>query len=541
MDVAQSIPAAKLEYTGHAPARAHRPRAALMEGPRPLLSDRILNFADRHRYKLFAALVGLYLLGINGHWRLEPDSALYLNIGRNLANGLGYTYHGEAHHLAFPGLPVMFAGAFKLFHTSRPEPLLGITMLIGAATLGLTYRLFLLHAGRPTAVLMTFGLGISRLFYRYCFELLSDMPFLLGVMAFLVGYEAVFHRREMGECDAGAAARARWYDWVLLVGGLALAVAMRPAMWALLMAIVLAMAWSAIRGPRRWPQLVGCLAVVGVGILFWKIDPRHAGNYSMGQYEDQLFDSTLPHLGLLLHQMFFEYVPRLFEATLCQALFGCRLGAGLNTLAGIVVLAVGVSLFWQRPLWGLWIVMTIAMMLIAVKPLDRYFLEVLPLLVYGWWRGIRWLNWRMGGPWGNRLFLALFVFGGFTNLCRTGEFVVEQRGVPFLDHYKEGRYASMDKVARLVRDHIGPNDWVLAPPKFARILTFLSHRKAVEPVAQTQLDPARQAVYVLEPLDEPVRNWLMQTEATLGPPIGPVVQSPYDPSPWRLHRVIPHP
>ena len=503
------------------------------------LSDQILAFADRHRHKLLVALLALYALGFNGQWRLEPDSALYLTIGRNLADGNGYTYHAQRHHLAFPGPPFLFAGAFKLFHTQRLLPELVLMFLIGLATLGLTYRLFLLHAGRPTAVLMTFGLGISRLFYRYCFELLSDMPFLLGVMAFLVGYEAIFHRPDSTPgrgADGEAMASTGWYDWLLLAGGLGVAVVMRPAMWALLVAIVLALAWSAVRGPRRLPQVATCLAVLASAVVFWKLDPRHAGN-SMGQYEDALFEVKFSHIGPLLHQMIFEYAPRLFEATLSQALFGARLGVGLNTLAGIMILVVAAGLFWHRPLWGLWVAMTIVLMLVAVKPLDRYFLEALPLLVYAWWQGIRWLNHRIRQPWGDWLFAGLFLLGGMTNLARTGEFITEQRWVPFLNHYKEGRFASTDKVVRLLNANVPRDGWVLAPPKFGRILTFLSHRKAVEINMEPYLDPTRHSIYVLEPLDEPVLQWLRVKSAHMGPMIGPSIQSKFDPAPWRLHRV----
>src|SRR3712207_6057105 len=55
----------------------------------PRAYERVLAFVDRNRYRLYAALAVLYLLGFNGQWRPEPDSALYLAIGRNLARGEG--------------------------------------------------------------------------------------------------------------------------------------------------------------------------------------------------------------------------------------------------------------------------------------------------------------------------------------------------------------------------------------------------------------------------------------------------------------------
>ena len=539
------------------------------------LAERVLALAERHRYKLFAVLLVWYLLGFNGQWRLEPDSALYLTIGRNLAEGWGYTYHGEPHRLAFPGPPLLFAATFKLFHTQSLLPAVGLMLAIGLATLALTYRLFLLYAGRPTAVLMAFGLGISRLFYRYCFELLSDMPFLLGVMAFLAGYEAVFYRREASgneECRPGP--RARWFDWLLLIGGLLVAVVMRPTMWALLAAIALATWWRprarAVAGAdaftdrpgrsngahrigattarpgrdcepgRRWPQLVILCVIVAAAVGFSVFDPRHAGGHTMGQYEDALFEAKISHIGTMLRQTFGEYIPLLFESSVCKAVLGCPIGLGLNSVAGAVFLVLGIGLVRVRPLWGLWVAMTVATVLVAVKPLDRYFLEVLPLLVYAWWRGIRWLNLRIPQPWGNRLFLVLFLLGGTTNVLRTSEFIFEQRWVPFREYYphKEGRYASADRVGRLVREHVPENAWVVAPSKYGRILTFLSRRRVIEPNGRIHLEPAREPVYVLEPLDEQLERWLTGARAHLGPPIGPAVQSRHDPAPWRLHRAL---
>jgi hypothetical protein len=508
--------------------------------PAPL-ADRVLELADRHRYKLFLLVIVYALLGFNGQWRLEPDSALYLTIGRNLAQGHGYTYNGAKHHLAFPGPPYLFAGVFKIFPGDSVVPHLVLMLLIGFVTLALTYRLFLLYADRPTAVLMTFGLGISRLFYRYCFELLSDMPFLLGVMAFLVGYEAVFHRKASGKESRLGSRHPAWFDYLFLAGGLAVAVVMRPSMWALLVAVLLALIWSVLRGPRRLPQIITCLAIVAAAVIFWKLDPRHADN-SLGNYEDALFEVKFSHLSTLVHDMLFENAPKLFEASLCQALFGARMGAGLNSLAGIVVLGLGVSLFWHRPLWGLWVAMTVAMVLVAVAPMDRYFLQVLPLLVFAWWSAIRWVNHKLPGEWGNRVFVALFILGGMVNLMRGGEFIVEQRWYPFLNHYKEGRFSGIHQVARLLRDNVPGDVRVLAPPKHARILTFLSQCRVIEPTPENRsIDPARQPVYVLEPLDQPVLDWLAAAPAHLGPQIGSTVENKVLPIRWQLHRALPGP
>ena len=185
------------------------------------LSDKVLEIVDRHRHVLFLALFGMYALGFNGQWRVERDSALYLTLARNLSQGLGYSYRGIPHHLAYPGLPLLFAGVFRLLHTQSVVPLLVLMMLLAWAGLGLSYRLFLLHSGRPTAVMVTLGLGMTRLFYRYSFELLSDMPFLVAVLAFLVGFESIFFARRRDPRH-----EPRWFDWVFLIGGLGMAMSM---------------------------------------------------------------------------------------------------------------------------------------------------------------------------------------------------------------------------------------------------------------------------------------------------------------------------
>ena len=216
-------------------------------------------------------------------------TALYLSIGRNLVEGHGYTFHGKAHRLAYPGLPLVFGGLFKAFHTRGLLPALILMPLLGLAALGLVYRLFLLHAGRPTAVVVTAGVGMTRLFYRYSFELLTDLPFLFGVLMFLVGYEAIFHRRDEPAASSAAAdsaagpgtgrrpadangeapptangatpgPRARWFDYVFLVAGLVVAVATRPAMWCMVFAVVGAVAWSLVRSLVAPPGRTGAMA-----------------------------------------------------------------------------------------------------------------------------------------------------------------------------------------------------------------------------------------------------------------------------------------
>jgi len=180
--------------------------------------------------------------------------------------------------------------------------------------------------------------------------------------------------------------------------------------------------------------------------------------------------------------------------------------------------------------------MTFLMMLVVIEPLDRYFLEALPLMVFAWWSGIRWLNHRLTQPWADRVFVALFVLGGTVNLLRCGQFIVEQRCFPFRDYYLEGRYASIERVSALVHNRVEPQAWVMTSPKPARIITFYSRRNVIGPKAEIDLDRAGVPLYLLDPADDDVLDRFKAIRMKPGPQLGPTVQSKYDPEPWKLLR-----
>ncbi|HEX4124393.1 MAG TPA: hypothetical protein VHY37_06675 [Tepidisphaeraceae bacterium] len=511
----------------------------------PRAAAAVLQFVDTHRWLLFASLVPLLIFGFNGQWRLEPDSALYIAIGRNLAAGRGYTYHAMPQTLAFPGLPLLLAGLFTIFHTESLVPALVLMPMVGIGVLALTYRLFLLHGDRPTAVMVTFGLGLTRLFYRYCFEILTDLPFLLGVMAFLVGYEAIFAPKR-----PDAAARGRWYDWLLLIGGLGVAVVMRPTMWALLLAVIGAVAWNIIHGKVRGKDIGICTGIVAAaGVIFYIFDPReHGMSNLMGGYEENFFHEKLTHLGALTWHLLYN-IANVFSYSASQTMFGTPLAPklwGPDELVGIVLVGLSIWLFRRRALWGMWVVLSYAMMLVVIRPLDRYFLAVLPLLIYAWWNFLVWLNGRFTPKVGNALFLGLFLLGGATNIGRIGAFVVEQHRTPFLSYYHEGEFDSIYKVCDLLNRRTQPGDWVMSAPRLGRILTVLSGRYAVDLPEHLPpgYSPARGPLYVLQPLniDPPASllpAWIAAHGYVEGPTLGKSIQGPYDRQPWTLHRLLP--
>ncbi|MCH8842678.1 MAG: hypothetical protein IID61_06825 [SAR324 cluster bacterium] len=162
------------------------------------LSTTIPAWCERHSRILFGLIVLIVLAGFNNQWLIGPDSALHLNIGRNLAAGLGYMHPDGLHKGLNPGLAYMTALGFSLF---GPDHLLTshvINVGLGGIGLALTYWLFRLHCDRGTAILITALLGTNENYYHYLYILLADLPFAVGVLLSLVGYERIQKKSREG-------------------------------------------------------------------------------------------------------------------------------------------------------------------------------------------------------------------------------------------------------------------------------------------------------------------------------------------------------
>jgi len=493
-------------------------------------SDQVLLLIDRHRRLLLTALVLAYLLGFSGQWRPEPDSALYIALGRNLAAGKGYTFHDKPHRLAYPGLPFMLAGIDRISGEHAMFMSHVLILAMGLASLAMMYRLMSLHAGRAVAVMMTVGLGISYTFYRYCYELRSDMPFMLGVMMVLAGYEGILIE--------SAGRRKKPLDWILLIVGLGLAIVTRPTMWALLAALLAAVVWGVIRGRFSKKLLLVPAVIALAAVSFIAADPRrgNAEAHRLGDYEDVVLESvSVPKL--------IANVSELLDPHASEALFGIdfghavRLGPiSLQMIASVIALAAGLLVFRERSLWGLWFLLTALMMLVTLAR-DRYFLPVLPMMVYGWWTLIREINFRVPGRWGNLLFGALFLLGIVPNSAKVGWLIFEQRHPNVLTIVRDGRYESMYRVAEMIDAQVPRGSWVIAPKKFGRIFSALTGRNVTEPGDVKGNERSFAEYYLLEPAKfEPDSPLIQPLLYTIGPPLASV-KGKYDDKPWTLRFV----
>jgi len=133
-----------------------------------------------------ALIVLLYLAGVSPQWYVTPDSALYLMLGENLAQGAGYTLWGKPHVHVPPGFPLLLAG----LELGGGDMLrLNLMMsLLGLATLLACYLTLRQLTAPRLAVLVTLAVAVSHPWHLATLRLLSDMPFTLLVWLGLYCY-----------------------------------------------------------------------------------------------------------------------------------------------------------------------------------------------------------------------------------------------------------------------------------------------------------------------------------------------------------------
>jgi hypothetical protein len=340
------------------------------------------------------------------------------------------------------------------------------------------YHLVLEHFPRWVAVCVTTGVGINQQFIQQAHEIMTDLPFLLGVCLTLLAMSRL--RRA-----TATSSRIRWAS-LLLLGG-AIACIMRPTMWILVAAGIGAAILQIVR-TRRWKAPLLAIAVVIACVAIWTaVDPR--GGLFSGRHER----SVIRHI----ENFWAEHSPsqvdvakrlgRLFGGHVPEAVFGFE----MPVLIGIpfTLLLFGLAAWRARflPVWGLYSILTLLMFLIMGSN-SRYVLMVLPMLLVEWallaHALARWLNplipWRFTPDW------AMLVVLGFATVIQaalTVNLVLEQHGRSYRNHfqrteflasYRNGDFVPLIRLAEAIRLHVPPNRRILGPE--ARITSFLSGR-----------------------------------------------------------------
>jgi hypothetical protein len=168
-----------------------------------------------------AAILLWFALAVSPTWLPTPDSALYLLLGRSLAQGHGYALDGQPHAYVPPGYPLFLAALERVSLGSML--CLNVAMgIVGVLSVWMSYKLVSQLASRPVALLVAGLLGFNSLLHVMSALQLSDMPFTLlvltGLYFFLRGLRGKRRALEWGTLAILASC------WVR-VAGVALAVA----------------------------------------------------------------------------------------------------------------------------------------------------------------------------------------------------------------------------------------------------------------------------------------------------------------------------
>jgi hypothetical protein len=482
----------------------------------------LADWIDRNRRVWFALVAVVLALSFNGQWHLGPDSAGYRQLAHNLAAHGHYffrndipgvdQYHNEQ-GTRYPGLPILLAGIEKLAGKSPLPPLI-LMMAMAVLSLVLIYRVLLYRLPRWLVVCVVVGVGTNERFLQYANEILSDMPFLLGVLVTMLGFEWLLRAK----CRVGLL-KAILCTFL----GLLFAAAMRPTFLLLGAAILITCLWGILRGKVsvgsspdthepargavRWrsAMLVGAFALATI-LFVSLIDIRaRQGGFLNGGYEERMM-SKARNFDSKVEPLLSFNIGELLEDVLPMAILGYRSGWGVVPMGrhhlgfgatfSIIILISGVLLARRNLLWGSFVAVTIGALLFA-GPVPRYFLMLLPMLLAGWGLSVRWMAGKAKSP-----AVARFIFGFglffllVSNVVASFTFVLTQRGftkafdahrhwsgihyVGFLRAYDFGRWIGFDELGRRVHQATSPRDQLVGPD--ASVLTFLSDRQVYEPI-----------------------------------------------------------
>lgn len=442
--------------------------ASVVELPwHPLLAP-----VERFRYVIFGLIAILFACGFNGQWRVGRDSALYRSVARNLAEGRGYTYNGKVESHAYPGLPALLTVVNRTFGDNPLQPMPALLLMMGmaAATLAVVYRLIRIHYPCWVAVTVTSGLAINWQFVMLANEVLTDIPFVLGVSVALLGFERL--RLAQGKQRVGLAL-------LTLIVGLALAAVMRPTFWALALAWSVACVWGLFRGPNRLRYGLALAVILAPIAIFLMIDPR-ANSMLAGRYEHDAARAVTE----FAQTTWWPRLVAIFDRHLVSVLFGTAVAPGLNTAISLAFVVCGLALVRRVPLWGMYLLVTLAMTFF-LGSVPRYYLMVLPIMLLGWTVMIARLvpyaaRVRGGVP-------ALFILGFWVvtgaNFVKDLSFIAEQHGLtsdgrkPFLQVYHRGTFEPIVRMSEQIARRVPPEARVLGPEP--RIMSYLSRRHVV--------------------------------------------------------------
>lgn len=463
-------------------------------------ADQILHAVDSYRRWLLAFAAILLFASFSPHWRITPDSALFMGIARNLDEGRGFTFNEQVVTSVNAGFPYLLASARSV----AADPIIVgnlLMMVTGMASLVLVYLLVMRQAGRSLAVLVTVLTATNGTFLRHSCEILADIPFFFCCMIALLGYEQTYPKHGVDSARDSARAGGRLIlASAFIVIGLAGMASLRIVFLGPLFAILIDLLWRARRSRFKWAVIAGGAGVLLVALAIRLADPRMAGGFTLLGKERELLE-TLRDFPATASRVLSFNAPQLFTDITPRAIFGNKIGVWpLDVAISLAVLIAGVVLLRRRVAWAVLIIIYFVQWLL-IFPDVRYFLPVLPLLILGWWDLSVLATGRLTPRCQRAALFALFALLAVPSTARSIGFAFEQHQRPFLSRYLRGRFQDLPEFAPRARKMLPTDAILLTSGQFAGPMHYFSGIRTIATVGATlpvPLPPDR-PVFVMVP------------------------------------------
>jgi hypothetical protein len=507
-------------------------------------ADALLRWIDRRRLLLAILLAATLLLAFNGRWRIGPDASLYVSLGRGIAAGQGYHSAGWRRGNAHFGLPYLLAINFRLFGPETFWPAVASVFAMGAAALGCVYGLMRIRLSRAQAVAVTLLTGGCFTFAAHLYELLTDMPGFLGIMAALWAFEALTHGPR-----TTPARRAAWL--ALLVAGLWLGAVMRPVAWALMAAMAAVAVAEALRNPAwRWRALATVALIAAALLLFYLVDPRRGP--SSEAHEAWLRKVLFVQPRETLRVIFRHTLGMIFGPTTTEAWFAFAPGSLLSHVLAVVLLAAALRAARRNPLWILWIAGNLVMLLIYPEPQTRYLLPILPFIALGFLTIVQAVGRLPSRTLATAGLAACLAAWALPNAARLAGLVHRQHAADFVAAIDHGRYVPFRRLAEKLPDLL-PADTVVVCDDALALEAFAPARRffmPIDDVAPQDMTPAATAalvdagkLYIVETERRSSQHVLAAMNMAAGPPLLTVPRPAWElqrfPERWLRPRPLP--
>jgi hypothetical protein len=353
--------------------------------------------------------------------------------------------------------------------------------------LALFYWFIYLHAGPRAAIAIAFTLAVSERFYHYSFDVMADLPFALGVLMFLTGYEALFHGREK-----------KIWPWLLMAIGAFTMAIFRSVVLIFFAALVLATLWHLWRGPGRVRHLMVFLVAAVCVFVSRCIDPRLSSPFALVADEHIAGGTLSQSLGATLHHIFTVNLPELFNGAATDALFGVELGRVGNILVAIAVIGIGIAMVHRRVLWGTMVAAFVAQFVIFPFVTPRYFLPLLPILIAAAWFGIYGVGRKIPQPWGGLLATLIMLAWIAPNIANITGMIIEQQHRPYLQNYREGEFENIRQLGKLVQANTPADSWVLVEDgNWIEPVIYYTRRRVMTPNHFPEHSTETETIYYL--------------------------------------------